>query len=113
MTIGLTDAQRRTIRDIARVIPIEQHDAFLLELAERLAGVTIGDGSVSRAAVAAMRAHPRWLQMGRDSKLCADRISIRVALGSTSAVSGLRRQRFRPNNCPGRRRGLRFKTRND
>jgi hypothetical protein len=54
--IALTDAQQRTILDIARVIPVELHDAFLQDLAERLAGQMIGDGSVHSAAIAARRA---------------------------------------------------------
>jgi hypothetical protein len=56
MTVQLTDAQRQTIVDIARVIPEQQRDAFLQVLAEQLASVEVGDGSVHTAAIAARRA---------------------------------------------------------
>jgi hypothetical protein len=56
MIVQLTDAQRQTILDVGRVIPEQQRDAYLQVLAEQLASVEVGDGSVSRAAVAAMRA---------------------------------------------------------
>jgi hypothetical protein len=60
-------------------IPIEQHDAFLQELAERLACVTIGDGSVSRAAVAAMRAIK---QPGRRAAETAAELRVAHVLGA-------------------------------
>jgi hypothetical protein len=56
MTVRLTEAQQRTILDIARVIPEQQRDAFLQVFAEQLASVEVGDGSVHTAAIAARRA---------------------------------------------------------
>jgi hypothetical protein len=56
--IKLSDAQLSAVFDAARPLPRESRDAFLLDLAAALAGITdIGDGDVARAIRAVQRKH--------------------------------------------------------
>jgi hypothetical protein len=56
--IALTDAQLSAVFDAARPLPRASRDAFLLDLAAALAGITdIGDGDVARAIRAVQRKH--------------------------------------------------------
>jgi hypothetical protein len=54
--IALSDEQMTTVTDIARLIPVQKRSEFLQEVALRLRGVEVGNGSVRRAAEAAWRA---------------------------------------------------------
>ena len=56
--IALTDAQLDAIFAAARPLAVASRDAFLLDLAAALAGITdIGDGDVARAIRAVQRKH--------------------------------------------------------
>ena len=70
--LALTDAQLAAVRDIANLIPPWRRDEYLRELAHRLRGVEIGDGSVRNVAVATMREilararESRWVSGGEE-----------------------------------------------
>jgi hypothetical protein len=56
--IALTDAQLTAVFDAARPLAVASRDAFLLDLAAALAGITDpGDGDVARAIRAVQRKH--------------------------------------------------------
>jgi hypothetical protein len=56
--IRLTDAQLTAVFEAARPLAVGSRDAFLLDLATALAGITdIGDGDVARAIRAVQRKH--------------------------------------------------------
>jgi hypothetical protein len=55
MPIALTDAQLAMLRQFATPIPRSLRDAFLRDVARRLAGVEVGDGTVHVACAAAQR----------------------------------------------------------
>jgi hypothetical protein len=53
--IKLTDKQLETLRELAMPLSPFQRGKFLQLVAQRLAGITIGDGSVHQAAVEARK----------------------------------------------------------
>jgi hypothetical protein len=56
--IALTDAQLTAVFEAARPLAVASRDAFLLDLAAALAGITEpGDGDVARAIRAVQRKH--------------------------------------------------------
>jgi hypothetical protein len=56
--IRLTDTQLTAVFEAARPLAVGSRDAFLLDLATALAGITdIGDGDVARAIRAVQRKH--------------------------------------------------------
>jgi hypothetical protein len=53
--IRLTDVQLKILRELATPLSPFQRGRFLQLVAERLSGITIGDGTVHKAGIAAQR----------------------------------------------------------
>jgi hypothetical protein len=64
--LHLTDQQLALLRELAAPLAPSQRSAFLKEVARRLYGVELGDGTVAQAArevQAAIRKASPWLQV--------------------------------------------------